>query len=71
MLEFTGFQEKHEWRACSYPGVIMLRVSLSLSLFSLPLLSLSSWLPCLTLVFLLKHKDVNLSLHCSGLVLWD
>lgn len=70
MLEFTGFQEKHEWRACSYPGVVMLRVSLSLSLFSLPLLS-SSWLPSLALVFLLNHRDMNLSLHCSGLVVWD
>lgn len=34
ILEFTGFKETHERQACSYPGVVVLRVSLSLSLSS-------------------------------------
>lgn len=33
ILEFRAFK-KHKWQACSYPGVVVLRVSLSLSLFS-------------------------------------
>lgn len=34
ILDLPGFQETHEYQACSYPGVVMLRVSLSLPLFS-------------------------------------
>lgn len=33
ILELTSFKETRE-QACSYPGVVVLRVNLSLSLFS-------------------------------------
>lgn len=34
ILELPGFKETHEYQACSYLGMVMLRVSLSLPLFS-------------------------------------